>query len=346
MTAKEGELIPADIFSAKDFREPYMVITFRANRVYKGNIGSEVQLYTGLGGGDCAANYVPGLNYLVYSSGPNVNELRVSMCSPGGWIEGNIEGDEVAADLRYLRKERPTSTDLAPIKRSSQPDSAKGEAKRKRGYGEWRKKYEAATGRICGTLVHRDPKEEGEGSIAFLSTLGYSPILPPYAERAEDGSFCSPNLGPGTYYLYFVQRDDDGETALYYPGVADVAKAAAIEVRAGETQSNIVFNVTRQAAYSVRGFISAKDKSAFASGVVDEPSILLVRSDGDQRVWYSAKTNFRLLPKLLYFKFDNVVPGRYFGFVQDRAGWMSRKVVVDVTTHSKFISVDLVRKEQ
>jgi hypothetical protein len=99
-----------------------------------------------------------------------------------------------------------------------------------------------------------------------------------------------------------------------------------------------------QPSYSVRGFISADDKSAFDSELVDT-DVALIRSDGDRRVWYGAKTKFLLLPKLGYFKLDNVVPGRYFAFVQGRAGWMSRKVVVDVTTHSKFISVDLVRKK-
>jgi len=201
LTAKEGELIPADIFSANldYFHEPNMVITFRVNRVYKGNLASEVQLHTGLGGGDCAADYAPGLNYLVYAGGPNRDQLRVSMCSPGGWIEAS----KITTDLRYLRKEQPISKDLAPIKRWSQEDFAKEEATRKRDYEDWRKRFDAATGRICGTLVHDDPKDHGEGSIAFLSTLGYSPVSAPYASRKEDGSFCSENLGPGEYYLYF-----------------------------------------------------------------------------------------------------------------------------------------------
>ncbi len=116
LTAKEGDLTPADIFSPglDYFREPNMVVTFRVSRVYKGTFGPEVQLHTGLGGGDCAANYAPGLSYLVYAGGPSPDQLRVSMCSPGGWIEGS----SVATDLRYLRKERPRSKDLAPIKRS------------------------------------------------------------------------------------------------------------------------------------------------------------------------------------------------------------------------------------
>ena len=342
LDAKEGELITTDALLGPSSTEriPYMVVTFHVAKTYKGDLGPEVQLHTGLGGGDCAAVYTPGLSYLVYASGPNMDHLGASMCSPGGWLEGT----EVATDLRYLRKQRPTSKDLAPIKGWSEVDFVKEEAIRKREYEDRRKRFDAATGKICGTLVHDHSKDKGKGSIAFLSTLGYSPILSDYAERKEDGSFCSRKLGPGKYYLYFVQRDERGASALYYPGVTKVAKATPIEVRAGEIQSNLVFHVRRQASYSVRGFISAQDRSAFDSELV-QTSIGLIRSDGDMRVWYNAKTKLRLLPRSAYFKIDDVVPGRSFVVVQTRAGWMTRKVVVDVTTHSKFIAVDLMRKK-
>ena len=341
LDAKEGELIATDAFlSPSTDRMPQMVVTFNVAKTYKGDLGADIQVHTGLGGGDCAAIYMPGMDYLVYAGGPSLDQLGTSMCSPGGWLEG----EETATDLRYLRQERPRSTDLAPILHWSQAGWDKQQEKQQRRFAESRKKFDAATGKICGSLIHDDPKDKGKGSIAFLSTLGYAPNLPPYAERKDDGSFCSPNLGPGTYFVYFVQQDDHGASALYYPGVADVAKATPIQVRAGQTQANIVFHVAMQPSYSVRGFISADDKSAFDSELVDT-AVALIRSDGDRRVWYGAKTKFLLLPKLGYFKLDNVVPGRYFAFVQGRAGWMSRKVVVDVTTHSKFISVDLVRKK-
>jgi len=339
LDAAEGELVAADAFSTTSMRRmPHMVVSFHVEKSYKGNLGADVQLHTGLGGGDCGATYVPGLHYLVYAGGPSLDQLDVSMCSPGGWLESAA----IATNLRYLRKEQPTPQDLAPIKRWSEEGFAEQEETRKRSYEDWRRRFDSATGKVCGKLVHDDAKEGGEGSIAFLSTIGYSPNAPPYAERKDDGSFCSQNLGPGKYYLFFVQQD--GASALYYPGVTNVAKATPIEVRAGQTQNGIVFHVSKQPSYSVRGFVYADDRSAFDSNLL-ETSIALVRSDGDRRVWYDAKAKFRLLPKALYFKVDNVVPGRYFAFVQGRAGWMSRKVVVDVSTHSKFITVDLVRKK-
>ena len=199
LDAKEGELITTDALLGPSSTEriPYMVVTFHVAKTYKGDLGPEVQLHTGLGGGDCAAVYTPGLSYLVYASGPNMDHLGASMCSPGGWLEGT----EVATDLRYLRKQRPTSKDSAPIKGWSEVDFVKEEAIRKREYEDRRKRFDAATGKICGTLVHDDSKDKGKGSIAFLSKLGYSPILSDYAERKEDGSFCSRKLGPGKYYL-------------------------------------------------------------------------------------------------------------------------------------------------
>jgi hypothetical protein len=340
LDAKEGELIATDAFLGPSTeRMPHMAVTFHVAKSYKGSLGADVQVHTGLGGGDCAAIYVPGMNYLVYAGGPSMDQLGTSMCSPGGWVEG----EETATDLRYLRRERPTSTDLAPIVYWSQAGWDKQQEKQQRRFAESRQRFDAATGRICGSLIHDDPEDKGKGSIAFLSTLGYSPNSPPYAERKDDGSFCSPNLGPGTYFVYFVQQDDHGASALYYPGVADVTKATPIQVRAGQL-AKVVFHVAKQPFYSVRGFISAEDRTAFDSELVDT-AVVLIRSDGDRRVWYGAKTKFRLLPKLGYFKVDNVVPGRYFAFVQGRAGWMSRKVVVDVTTHSKLISLSLVRKK-
>jgi hypothetical protein len=340
LDAKESELIAGDALLSKSTeRMPHMVVTFHVAKTYKGNLGTDVQVHTGLGGGDCGATYMPGLNYLVYALGPSLDRLGASMCSPGGWLEGT----EAAIDLRYLRKERATATDMAPILHWSQAGWDKQEEERQRRYAEYRKKFETASGKICGTLVHADPQENGEGSIAFLSTLGYSPNSPDYAEVKEDGSFCSRNLGPGKYYLYFVRHDDHGVSALYYPGLTDVAKATPVEVSAGQKRS-IVFHVLTQPSYSVRGFISAADSSAFDSDFA-QTSIGLVRSDGDRRVWYAAESQFRLLPKLGYFKFENVVPGRYFVPVQTGSGWMSRKVVVDVTTHSKFIFVDLVRRK-
>ena len=341
LTAREGEPIPADMFSSRDLNAmSHMVITFRNQRTYKGDLGTEVQLATGLGGGDCGATYATGLNYLVYASGSNHDQLNVSMCSPGGWIESS----GVEADLRYLRKERPTSADLAPILRGNAPGVDKQQEQRLRAAEERRKQYAAATGRICGRLVLPHRSEDFRGTIAFLSTQGYSPAEYPDASINQDGSFCSRDLGPGKYNLFFVGGTEGARRAEYYPGVTEIAKAIPIEVSAGQTVSGVVFKITNQNEYSVRGFVSIDEKPDF-NPTDTQVTVLLIRTDGDRRVWYSDKAIF-VLPKLAYFKIPNVVPGHYAACVVSPAtGWMTMKADVTVTTHPKFISLDLLRKK-
>ena len=339
LTARVGELIPSDLSSFKptDNNYPEMVITFKVNRAYKGEIGPTVQLRTGLGGGDCGARYAPGLEYLVYTGGPDTDHLRVSMCSPGGWLNDS----EVATDLRYLRKERPTATDLARIE-----SWAEQEQLRNRNFQESHARYVRAAGRICGTIIHSSPMDEPGGSIAFLSTAGYSPVAPLQAAVNGDGSFCSPDLGPGKYYLYFVVRKEREALALYYPGVTQVAKATPIEVSANRTQSNIAFKISKQNSYTVRGFILASENVNASQDLFHpDTTVVLIRTDGDWRVWYREKAIF-ILPKLGYFKFTDVVPGRYIVCIDAPGpGWMTRKVEVAVTTHMKFIDIELVRKK-
>jgi hypothetical protein len=319
-----------------------MVITFQVRRAYKGDVGSEPQLHTGLGGGDCAAIYATGVNYLVYASDSRPGELGVSMCSPGGWIGD----DRVATNVRYLRKEPPIAADLARILHRTEPGSEAQREQYMRAAEEGRKRYAAATGRICGTLIQPDRNTESRGTIAFLSPQGYYPAAYPDTSIGDDGSFCSPNLGPGNYYLYYVRGSEQGAAALYYPGVNDVARATTIAVTAGQTVSNIVFKAATRSAYSVRGFVSTDAWPDFRSNVdTKDAMVLLIRSDGDRRVWYSEKATF-ILPKLAYFKFDNVVPGHYAACVLvPGPGWMTRKADVNVTSHMKFISLELVRKK-
>jgi len=344
LTAKAGDLIPTEAFfhSFVD-NDPHMVITFRVARTYKGDLGAEVQLHTGLGGGDCAANYETGLKYLVYAGGSDLDHLGVSMCSPGAWIES----PEIATDLRYLRKERPTPMDLTRILHWSEAGWDKQEEQRKHNYEESRKRFQSATGRICGTLLGPDPRDsDSRGAIVFLSAIGYSPLSPFDTFINKGGSFCSPDLGPGKYYLYFIHAGEHGNVASYYPGVTDVAKATRIEVYAGQTQSNVTFKVPDQDSYSVRGFLFADERSDFSKNVgSSDVTVALIRTDGDLRLWFSETATF-FLPKTAYFKFRHVPPGHYVAYVSVPAqGWMTRKVEVDVTTHMKFISLDIVHSK-
>lgn len=75
-------------------------MTFRVQKKYKGELGPKVQVSTGLGGGECRAQFITGLTYLVFSAGPSLDKRGVSICSPGGWIRSS----DVEAENSERRK--------------------------------------------------------------------------------------------------------------------------------------------------------------------------------------------------------------------------------------------------
>ncbi|HEV2173786.1 MAG TPA: hypothetical protein VGR71_09475, partial [Nitrospira sp.] len=222
------------------------------------------------------------------------------------------------------------------------------EAQQQQRYEDRRKRFASVTGRICGTVVQDKPKEETFGGVAFLSTLGYLPFDYPTAQVNKDGSFCSDRLGPGSYYLYFTSSTRAHDvSAAYYPGVLDRAHAKAIEVAAGQDRSGIVITVPRQKTYSVRGFITADDKTGL--GVADVSLALL--SEEEARLWsYRDTIDFSTslpLPRTKYFSFSNVLPGRYVVYVSVIGqGWQTKKVEVNVTTSSRIIFLELSHKKK
>ncbi len=247
----------------------------------------------------------------------------------------------------HLRNERPISADLAPLKRWTTEESAGQEKQRQRNFEELKKRYAAVAGSICGTVIREGAKDEPLGSISFLPTEGYSPVDHPITQVNQDGSFCSERLGPGKYYVYFARvSDEEVPSALYYPGVGERTKAKAIEVSAGRNQSNLIFRVPKQETYSVCGFISTNDKSGLNSNDV---SVALISLDEDRQTWHRQAIDFQgLFPvwKARFFKFENLVPGRYIAYASvSGEGWVTKKVDVDVSTHMKFISLELVHKK-
>jgi hypothetical protein len=342
LNAKVGELIPSEDPSAGPGGWPRMAVTFRIQRAYKGDLGPEVKITTGLGGGDCGAVFAPGVVYLVFAGKMTTGELGVSMCSPGGWIGGS----NTAVELRYLRKETAVGDDLAIIRRWGEKEYAAQEAQRRRDADEFLRRYAAATGQVCGTVS--SDKTRTTGMVSFLSTRGFSPYVPPTAYIHEDGSFCSGRLGPGKYYLYFTVGSEAGERSpAFYPGVSQKEKATTVEVTAGQTQSGILFRVPTREGHSVRGvvFIYAGPGVKARTGYVT-----LIKLDGgafpggqSQRIDFASSSAF---PKLKYFKFENVFPGRYTAYVGGFGkGWYTRKEEVLVADHMKFVALDLFRQK-
>jgi hypothetical protein len=344
LIAKVGTWIPTETYGPNLADLPRMVVTFRVQRTYKGDLGPETKIETGLGGGDCGAVYTPGLTYLIFTRSSPSGVPSVSMCSPGGWI-----GDaHRVVELRFLRKERPVASDLTPPRRADPKEYAAHEEERKREYEEYQKRYAAVTGEICGKAVAENAKDGNAGVISFLFAGGFSPFEKPIVNVGADGSFCSGRLGPGKYFLYFNGHTDDDPTyASYYPGVPGSEKAATIEVRAGENLSGITFKVPAQKTYSVRGLLSIYDSSKKG---VHRTSIELVNLD---TVSFPVARRLNLdfesssaLPKIKYFHFENVPPGRYTAYVSMLGqGWHTKKEEVNVTDHMKFISLELVHQK-
>lgn len=341
---REGDLVPSFDGSLPG-EYPRMMITFQVIKSYKGNLGSEVQVFTGLGGGDCGAIFSPGLTYLVYAQGKTQDQLGASLCSPGGWI-GN---SSVAIELRYLRREQPIPGDLRKGRQGSVKESAEQERDRMQSLEEQTKRYSSATGTICGRVVFKNRKQIEFGQVSFLSTEGYSPspFAHSVADIRADGAFCSSRLAPGLYNLHF-EGYSDGQPAssTYYPGVDDRAVASTIEITAGRTQSGILFIVPEQRTYAVRGFMATND----SAGLVNRNAYAVLRNlDGLLLLApYQQVIDFEGLlirPRFKYFHFDKVLPGRYIAFASGPSpDWFTKQVDLTVSTHSKFISLELIHK--
>lgn len=337
--AKEGELVPAwRVYAGPMDPDPRMLITFRTLRTYKGDLGREVQIKTGLGGGDCGAVYTPGLSYLVFAAETKGGGLGVSMCSPGGWIGGV----RTATELRYLRFEEPTARDLATFRRWNEEGYAAQEAQEKVEYQEAAKTYDRLSGKICGAVLGDWQQGEATGEVSFFSAAGYSPADFPSVPVNSDGSFCSRGLGPGQYYVDFRSaRQGTVVSVGFYPGVSDREQAKAIDVRAGETQTGILWKALRMETHSVFGILSTDGPKELASPV---EVALLSLDRGLARPWYDA-TAHEFLSNRQYFHIENVPPGRYLVVVSVMGeGWHTRKRVVEVTNQAELLFLEFVHR--
>jgi hypothetical protein len=274
LDAPQGSLVPVLRYDPADSSYPRTMVKFQVVRVYKGQFPERVLVRTGLGGGDCGARFIPGLTYLVYGYRDNEGEFSVSMCSPGGLITSAT----VAPDLRYLRGERSTKSDLIRFMphSSTARELAREQVERKRRYDAYERQLARTTGKICGSVNYQSGKRDDGGSVAFLSTAGFLVGEIPFGTVQDDGTFCSDSLTPGPYYLRFPShRDKKVRTISYYPNVISKDKATPVEVVAGQIRRNVVLKEIPQNTYSVRGFISASEKTG-----LDKLTVSLFRVDG------------------------------------------------------------------
>jgi hypothetical protein len=288
--ANVGDVIPTDI----EQNPPVMLISFDVSRSYRGAPQKKIRIRTGLGGGDCGFHFEVGEQYLVYASGDS-GQLSTGICSGAALLE------ESQANLSYLRGESIVPQSLqrhTPIE----------------------------GGKLCGRVVG-DDLDFADSQVLLLRVGDKSLVPTDEAEPARDGSFCATGVIPGKYHLAFVNRAENSPTSfVFFPGVVKSSGATAIEVKDGQANSELAFDVPRQPTFSISGTVLVSPKAALPT----ECKVALLSADSLS----SALAYTQEVAPNGSFDFPRVLPGKYWAFVivdSDAASnWLTRKAEVDV----------------
>jgi hypothetical protein len=305
LEAKVGDVIPADI----EAHPPFMQVSFDVSRSYRGAQTKNIRIKTGVGGGDCGFDFEVGKQYLVYAFADESGDLFTGICSETALLE------ESRANLTYLRGE---------------PIASEGVERNN----------PVAAGKLCGRVV-RTGLDFTDSQILLLRVGNGSPIPTDGVDLASDGSFCANGVIPGKYHVVFINGAEGSPTSFaFFPGVVKSSEADAVEVKSGQPNSKIVFNVPPQPTFSVRGTVHASRKAALPT----ECKVALMRTDPSS----FALTYTQDVGPNGYFDFQRVLPGEYWAFVvvdSDAASnWLTRKAQVDVEVTVANLSLELIAK--
>lgn len=307
--AQPGEWIRAD---QEDLRLTVRY-TFALDRSYRGKRLKEVNLWTGLGAGDCGFDFEIGERYLVFAEKDDDGRLATSICSGTGHVRDRL------AMLAQLRHE-PT------------PPVASDDR-------------EVDSGKVCGRVDSPSIELTDEPALMLFRSDREWLIPHETAALSEDGSFCIEHVDPGSYYLVFVDRDENPTGFSIFPGVTEPAKAQPISVGEGETISGLTLIVNAQPLYSVSGRITV-------SGASPPP--------GMQVVLGMQSNGAMFLPGYVQnvsvdgtFHFAAVLPGQYQAAIMledvpegSPVTWWSRKVNVDVSGSTVDVLLELAARRQ
>jgi hypothetical protein len=301
MEAKVGDLIPADLEHAP----PFIQVSFAVSRSYRGALDKNIHVRTGLGGGDCGFDFEIGKQYLVYASADEAGHLSTGICDGTGLLE------ERQASLSYLRGEPVTSGNTAIPK-----------------------------GKLCGRVV-RAGLNFADSQVLLRRVGSKTPIPSDEAELGRDGSFCAVDMLPGNYYLVFTDGTQNSLTSsVFYPGASKLADAMAIEVKSGEDNPRLMFNVPPQPTFSVTGTVFTANKSGLPPGC----KVALLSADP---VSFELAYAQDVRPSGS-FDFSQVLPGRYWAFVvvgsDTASNWLTRKVGLDVNREIANLTLELIAK--
>jgi hypothetical protein len=305
LDAKVGDLTPADL----EQDPPVMQVSFEATRTYRGAQRKNIQLRTGLGGGDCGFPFEVGKKYLVYAFADASGQLSTGICSGTALLE------ESQANLSYLRGE---------------PIVSERDVRNTR----------FATGKLCGRVL-RPGFNFADSRILLLRSEIKSPMPSDEAEPARDGSFCVTGVIPGKYHLVFMNGDEGMPTSFaFFPGAAKSSEATTVEVASGDANPELMFNIPPQPTFSVSGTVRVPNKSALP---VECKVVLLSADPLSFPLAYAQDISLSG-----YFDFAQVLPGKYWAFAivdSDIAPkWLTRKVEVDVNVRVANLSLELIAK--
>src|SRR5215469_3745728 len=98
------ETQPAQHEFAKDRWSEGYAMRFSVEEPVSGNLGAEVVVKTGQGGGDCGTPLRPGARFLIFAYRNSHGELETGLCSGNRELKGDSESLQLLENLRALVK--------------------------------------------------------------------------------------------------------------------------------------------------------------------------------------------------------------------------------------------------
>lgn len=310
LEASAGDVVPANL----EETTPVMQVSFSVSRSYRGVQQQNVQVETGLGGGDCGFRFEKGKRYLVYAYKNDSGRLSTGICTATALL------DESQANIAYLRGEAM----VPDVPRSSSQSGSK----------------------LCARIIKNeasDSREDVDDKVWLFRVGSTSPIPSEELELSDKGSFCAANLDFGEYHLVFAEIAAESPVSfLYYPGVMSVSQATPIVIKPGQSSPDIVFTIPTQQTFSVAGVVSTPNNSHQPA----ETKVILISADQP----FLALAYAQDVAPDGTFLFSRVLPGRYWAFVDvdsdstdsGRPKWLTRKTELVIDGNVSHFSVPLI----
>jgi len=155
------ETQPAQHEFARDRWIEGFAMRFSVEEPISGNLGAEVTVKTGLGGGDCGTPLRPGARFLIFAYRNSHGELETGLCSGNRELNGNGESLQLLENLRALVK--------------------------------------TGKGSISGLVRQLDIRREKPGPMQSMAVHATSEGFSATAQTGQDGSFAFNDLPKGKY---------------------------------------------------------------------------------------------------------------------------------------------------